>query len=39
MVFDIFVVEVKTYINDYKSALDDFNKLSGGVDIDNYDER
>jgi len=36
--FPKIAVEVKTYINDYKSALDDFNKLSGGVDIDNYDE-
>jgi len=36
--FPKIAVEVKSYINEYKTALDDFNKLSGGVDIDNYDE-
>lgn len=29
---------VDGYLKDYKSALDEFNKLSGGADIDNFDE-
>jgi hypothetical protein len=34
-----FIVAVNTYLKEYKAAMDDFNKMSGGVDIDQYDER
>lgn len=31
---------VNTYLKEYKTALDDFNKISGGnVNIDHFDER
>jgi hypothetical protein len=32
-------VAVNAYLKEYKNALDEFNKMSGGMDIDNYDER
>jgi len=36
--FPNIAVAVNTYLKEYKSALDEFNKMSGGMDIDNYDE-
>ena len=29
---------MNTYLKEYKTALDEFNKMSGGMDIDNYDD-
>jgi len=36
--FHDIAVAVSTYLKEYKTTLDDFNKMSGGMDIDNYDE-
>ncbi|PRP74428.1 hypothetical protein PROFUN_06557 [Planoprotostelium fungivorum] len=36
--FHDIAVAINTYLKEYKSTLDDFNKMSGGMDIDNYDE-
>eukprot|EP01114_Cavostelium_apophysatum_P002585 TRINITY_DN12296_c0_g1_i1.p1 TRINITY_DN12296_c0_g1~~TRINITY_DN12296_c0_g1_i1.p1 ORF type:complete len:628 (+),score=163.71 TRINITY_DN12296_c0_g1_i1:113-1996(+) len=36
--FPNIAVAVNTYLKEYQGAVDEFNKMSGGVDIDQYDE-
>jgi len=36
--FQNIAIAVNTYLKEYKSALDEFNKMSGGMDLDKYDE-
>jgi len=36
--FPKIAVEIKSYLTEYEGSLAEFNKISGGVDLDHYDE-